>query len=356
MNQQILPAGAAVPAPAKAAAGAAPPALVTISGPIAVAPTASVRDVIAAALRVTAGHLRGNAQAAALGTAPEGVHQMRIATRRLRSAITAFRHRMPVPLAERLGAELRWLMGALGPARDWDVFIAGTLGPLQRMMPRDEGLERLAVAADSARADAYADVRAALSGARFDALLAELERLAAMPELRPVAAALQQPETAAAGALVPAQQLVPAPPPGMDDPVRGVADDVLARRWRRLRKAARALPGGAIDDLHRVRIAAKKMRYMAEFFAPLYAGRRAERYLKRLRAVQDSFGALNDSAVAETLLHALQARAAGSGDRDVAFVRAEGLVGGWHAARIERERARTRKAWRRLRRAERFWR
>src|SRR3546814_12195228 len=72
----------------------------------------------------------------------EGVHQMRVALRRLRSALSLFAPALPAALTDPLIAELRWLNGPLGRKRDIDVFLAETLVPLSAKLPDPKGLRR----------------------------------------------------------------------------------------------------------------------------------------------------------------------------------------------------------------------
>src|SRR5215203_6355489 len=88
-------------------------------------------------------------------------------------------------------------------------------------------------------------------------------------------------------------------------PVERFAADELRRRAKRIRKRGRHLPELAPDERHRVRIAVKKLRYAAEFFAPLYEGKgrakRTRRFRDALGELQDRLGDLNDIAVAATM-------------------------------------------------------
>ena len=121
---------------------------------------------------------------------------------------------------------------------------------------------------------------------------------------------------------------------------------LLARRHRKLEESASTLESGSPEERHAVRIAAKRLRYIAEFFAPLFPRKRAKAYLKALTAVQDVLGRLNDAATALRV-----ANESGGTHPDAAT----GAVRGWvaaQAAALEPEIARAR---RRFARANRFW-
>jgi CHAD domain-containing protein len=80
------------------------------------------------------------------------------------------------------------------------------------------------------------------------------------------------------------------------------ADAVLSRLHRKLLSAARKMRRGSDADRHRVRIAAKRLRYAAEFFQSMYRRKRCERYIERLAALQECLGWCNDAVVADGLL------------------------------------------------------
>src|SRR5258708_29075569 len=95
---------------------------------------------------------------------------------------------------------------------------------------------------------------------------------------------------------------------GTGEPVpsaRELAAATLAKRDRQLRKRSKRLRHLAPADRHRARLAAKKLRYAAEFFAALYRGGRATRYIEALARLQGALGKLNDLATAERLLDEL---------------------------------------------------
>ena len=89
------------------------------------------------------------------------------------------------------------------------------------------------------------------------------------------------------------------------------------------------------------------MRYATEFFAPLFAGKAARKYIARLADLQEVLGAVNDTATAATLTGQL----AGGADR--AF--AAGVIQGFGAARGRRALAKVQDAWERFTRASPFW-
>src|SRR5580704_5315212 len=100
----------------------------------------------------------------------EGVHQMRVGLRRLRAAIAVFADLLDDETA-RIKAELKWLTGELGPARDLDVYITGDVKPLRRTLPPRRAIEALRGDIDASRTQAFARARRAVESARYGALV-----------------------------------------------------------------------------------------------------------------------------------------------------------------------------------------
>ena len=130
-------------------------------------------------------------------------------------------------------------------------------------------------------------------------------------------------------------------------PLDAFADRVLNRRLKRLTKADDDLTALEPGALHAIRLHAKRMRYAAEIFAPLHAGKATNRFIRRLTTLQDRLGELNDAAVACGLLTEL----AGTGGQAFAV----GLVLGFVGAHGGKAREQADRAWHRFHRVEPFW-
>ena len=124
--------------------------------PPALEADATVDRAIQAILRSCLQHWCANEAAALDGSDPEGVHQMRVALRRLRSAFSVFGRLIDPAQRAWLSDEAKTIVNGLGPARDWDVFLAELLAPVRAARQDDAGLSRLAAAAEAARAKSYA--------------------------------------------------------------------------------------------------------------------------------------------------------------------------------------------------------
>lgn len=288
----------------------------------------TVEDGACRAIGQLALALLAAAPIAAEGSNPEGVHQARVAIRRLRTALTLFRPAIGCAAVTELKDRLGALARALGPARDWDVFIAGALGEIVAAFPGEAAIARLARAAEAARAAAYAEVRATLAAPSFRLLTLDLAATLASPPWRAG-------EDAEAALL-------------RDTPLEDFAAAALGRRSKRLMRAGEGFAQLDIPALHALRIQAKRMRYAGELFGGLYGAKRQRRFQKAVGAVQDALGHLNDTAVAAGLMHMLAKREPGR-------AWAAGVVQGWVAARAAHAREDAAEAWARLLDRPPFW-
>jgi inorganic triphosphatase YgiF len=273
------------------------------------------------------------------GRDPEYLHQLRVGLRRLRSCLGLVALASSKAAVAPLADELRWLGGALGPARDWDVFMTETFPPLARQFRQAPGVGSFRARGARARRAHAAMAREAVTSRRYTDLLLALGEAFARDDV-PAFAGSDAPAATQEGS---------EPPPRFDSPVGTFAAFVMERRHRRLRKRGRQVPEAPPEERHRVRIAAKKLRYAAEFFASLYPAKRVARYVGALEGLQDILGALNDAAVVDRLL----AEVAASGRPIAAGV--DGLVRGWIAAVAQHELARYRRAWEAFEGAKPFW-
>jgi inorganic triphosphatase YgiF len=267
-------------------------------------------------------HLHANRRGmlAATRPDPEFVHQMRVALRRLRTALTVFGKPDPELQALTLKPRMQELARLLGDARDWDVFIETTLAAAQRALP-DEPWSALTVPAGSRQREACAHVEESLRSPAYFELALDLGHLAATADAR-----------------TPLQQ-----------PLPDYARRVLRRRHKQLRAQGEGIDGHSPEARHAVRIAAKKMRYASEFFESLFPGKSQASFLRRFVKLQDELGALNDRASARRLLDNSGAPSSQE------MLRLQGVLTGWWAASDEASLARLAKRWRAVEGAGRFW-
>ncbi|WP_030675012.1 CYTH and CHAD domain-containing protein [Streptomyces rimosus] len=245
---------------------------------------------------------------------PDSVHQMRVATRRLRSAFRSYGAVLDRSVTDPIGDELKWLAGELGVDRDREVLadrLRAGLAGLSRELRLGPVAARLRLWSQRRRLGSRQTLLAVLDGARHLALLERLHALLADPPLRPAAAR------------------PPALPMGK----------AVLKDYRRLAgrvAAALSAPAGPDRDeaLHSARKAAKRVRYAAEAAGP-ELGRPAEKFAKRMKRVQQLLGDHQDSVLAREALRDLAVQAHGAGEGGFSF----GLLyGREEAAAVARER------------------
>ncbi|MBO1074258.1 CYTH and CHAD domain-containing protein [Roseomonas marmotae] len=255
----------------------------------------------------------------------EGVHQSRVATRRLRSCLKQFRPALDGTALRALDAMLRDLAQAMGEARDLDVFLMNLGAELEAAIgPDDRRLGALLRKARARRQAAYAALREMLTGPGFRQLIWAAARLSVLREWGSDA------------------------PPDHDTKLRPFAAATLSRRWRRLRRRGEKIESLDAEGLHELRLEAKRLRYAAELFAPLWPGKTSRRFIKRLSAVQEALGLANDTHVARALV-------AGLAGRHGAGSWAIGLAEGFALAKGAGARSKALAAWGRMQGISRFW-
>ncbi|SKA32043.1 CHAD domain-containing protein [Enhydrobacter aerosaccus] len=250
-----------------------------------------------------------------------GIHQTRVALRRLRAALTLFRDAVPGPVQQRLvrsmAAEARWLAGECGPSRDLYVFMTESLQEPPLLVKR--------IANRLARS--HLDrAREALAGARFAAFE---EQLAAFIE-------------------------APSSTTGRLDEF---AREMLEKRHGKVERRGRKLASLDTEQLHRLRIAIKKLRYASGFLraafpTPDFDSRAMNAYIDATARLQNALGALNDREVAAHMLADIAAAARPTEPVEPELRRLRKQV----AAGSKRRRRRIEEAWKAFRKIEPFWR
>jgi triphosphatase len=229
-----------------------------------------------------------NARGVAYGRDPEYLHQMRVGLRRLRSALLAFRDLVPKKAAKPLAERLRGLMPDLGAARDWDVF-SETLVHFGTHEPeRAPLIAPLLARARAKRSAARRRARLAAASPRLQAFL-----------LRALRWVNDEPWKASAEKT--------------EGSLGAFAVTALGRLHARALREAQDIDWADAERRHRLRIRMKRLRYGCDFFAASFPGAAARPYIKRLAALQDILGELNDIAVARRLLADIAPRGSARG-------------------------------------------
>ena len=284
-------------------------------------------------------HLTSNDDCARENAHIEGVHQCRIALRRMLSALRLFADITPEATRAALEDEIGWMMSVFGPARDLDVLYADLLKPATDAVDEPEDLEPLLMALARQRQEAYRQVASMLHSARYSRFLLDAFALA-VDDLR--AKDVDQSH--------------------LNAPARDVARAALEGAYAGLLRKGRNFKKKSAKQRHKMRIQIKKLRYASEAMSPLFDEQRTKQFYKGLAGLQDGLGAMNDVVVAERLLAALVDReVAAGGDAEAAERRtqlsyATGCVLGWHRCRAAKFNEKLHKQWRRFQRTEPFWR
>lgn len=290
--------------------------------PLALSADMNTGQALGAIARDCVGHLGANQAAIDGPYAAEAVHQMRVALRRLRSALKIFKKLLDETELEGLRGEIRWLLAQLGPARDAEVFLSEIVAPVHADHPDAPALTELWHEFQRRRDADLVVARAATASPRFTLMLLELGRWSLAP------AAEDGPQA----------QL----------PLPVFAGKVLRRQWRRLLLAGgRDLNHLSAHELHQLRILGKQLRYGGEFFAGLYPKAKVKPLLSTLASLQQNLGELNDLAVAAPRL----ARSGAS----ASWGWAAGLICGWHETRRPHLMKAARADWKILRKANPPW-
>jgi CHAD domain-containing protein len=262
---------------------------------------------------------------------PDSVHRMRVATRRLRSALATFRPLLDRDVTDPLREELKWLAGALGEVRDTEV-MHERLTALVAAEPAeavrggaDSRVEReLVHRYEAARVEAMRAMRSP----RYHDLLRRLDALVAAPPWSEIAS-----ERAAAA--LPAR---------------------VRRDWKRLERrmgsaAAATEPTERAARLHEVRKAAKRLRYAAETAVPVH-GKHARRLVKRAKRLQTVLGDHHDAVVTQAWLRDLADAATAEGEDAFTF----GVLHAREEVLVDTAEARLAKAWKKAaRKKNRRW-
>ncbi len=284
---------------------------------------ATALDVFRSAAAGSTIRLVSHAPVVRIGEDPEGVHQTRVAVRRLRSDLRTFRPLVDRDWAEALRVELEWLGRLLAPVREAEVLGARLHVRVERMVGLELASAKVLLdGLETDRLDARRRLLEGLDSRRYEELVVRLVHAALEPLARS----------------------------GADRPAVNLGS-LMDRPWAKLSKRAAALGSGSSDAaLHATRIDAKRVRYGAEALAPAF-GKRASRFASAAEALQEVLGEHQDAVVAMAWL---ADRGIEADDQAVAFI--AGRLAELEAASRKRARERWPKSWKRLERSKRFWR
>jgi len=268
--------------------------------------------------------ITANAATLRLGRSVEGLHQLRVAFRRLEVALGGFGREFGQEWLEELRSRAKILAGRLAPARELDVFVEKLLADPPKSGV-SEGQPQLRARAEAARDQAWAAAMACISGSDFELFADDVAALASS----------QLPLT-------------------RDRRLSRTAESMLDRQRKRMKKRGRVASSQEEGDLHRLRIALKKLRYTAECFAPLYPKPAVKAYLRELRGLQNNLGDLNDVANVRSVVAGLL-REKGRKEDDAPLRYAAGAMVGWYGAQVPGAVKQALKRYAKFKRIRPFW-
>lgn len=314
---QLQAAGAGDPNPTPTVAralGSRAPASPELALTVKLGKRATAADAVRAAMSAAARRVIAHHAGVLIDDDPEDVHQARVGTRRLRSSLRTFRPLLEPGWTAPLQDELRWLAGLLGDVRDADVLLERLRRQAADLTEHDaHEVARLLADLTGQRETALGRLLHAMRGTRYLELLDRLVAAANAPAMLPAA----------------------------ERPATDVLPELVRQPWRRLRNAVSALtPDASDEELHRVRILAKRCRYAAEAATPAI-GKQGRVFAKAVAGLQTVLGDHQDAVVTEDWLRTHSSEA----DTAQALVINELIAA--QRADVTASRAVWRKAWKR---------
>jgi triphosphatase len=243
-----------------------------------------------------------------------GPHALRVGLRKLRVGLLILRDKDEDAGAVALRTSLVALARQVGRLRDFDVLIAEIAGP---------PVAAYAIAGGATLIGALSDERSAVR--------ATVRKRLAGPKARALRATVANLPTTRAAQIAAARD---------SEKIGKLGRRDLKRRWRKLSALAAGIETATAEELHDIRKALKNLRYAFAHFAPFFEPKPAASFDAQLRALQSTFGYLNDVASAQALLARL-----GTGAQPIEMACAIGYVLGWHSERASHTHTLLLKQW-----------
>ena len=295
------------------------------AGPVTLSSDATSEEAFTAIISACLCHAEAN-QPAVLDGQIEGVHQMRVAFRRLRSGLKLFRPLIPREASAGSVEGIRWLNGFLGPARDWDVFLNEGMSPVFAHFPRKRGLLLFRIKAEVIRQNHRHSLCDTVHDPRYRQLI---QGLSGWLEQR-----------AWQGILSDEQR------ERLTQPVLDFATLLLRYNHRRVTQYADQFTKLSAEERHVLRIRVKELRYALDFFAALYPAFTVKAYLSALARLQDCLGIMNDITVTRRLLDEARLTVVST---------ARQVIEGWYGCRLDIHERQFAEVWQRFMECERPW-
>ena len=293
---------------------------------LALDPDITMADGFATVTGECLDHLLGNIAGLKAGKS-EALHQMRVAIRRLRSALVLFAPHLESSAKDRFNVTLRGFGHALGPGRDWDVFLAETLPDATEKSAERAWLEQLAAPAQEAQGTAHAGARQLLSAPEFTGFFLGF-----------------------AGWAEGRLWVAPGEEELLDQKLVEHAPAMLDALAHKVHKRGRHITKCTLEELHALRKSIKKLRYATEFLEGLYAHKPVKEYRHACTRALEMLGLINDTVTTDMIAGSL------AEGRRTHLAPAISLLSRHSAERRREARDRLAEGWEALRDAEPFWR
>lgn len=214
----------------------------------------------------------------------ENLHQMRVGLRRFNSLLKFYHEILPLP--ETLKLELAWLNQQLSATRDWDVFVHATLPALSNQLSYLATFAEVCLTANDIAEEKHQQLTVMVNSKRYAKLIVSLEKFLLMRGWRALMSSQAQ------------TQLL--------KKLNKTASTSLTQQRKILMNLGKRINVAKRKKVHLIRIAAKQLRYTAEFLQSLYSAKKARVYIKNLAKLQDVLGMFNDAVVANRLLKEIE--------------------------------------------------
>ncbi len=229
--------------------------------------------------------IRSNEQGVIDDIDSEFLHDLRVAVRRTRSALTLMNNVLDPEIEKKFKKEFKYIGGITGPVRDLDVYLLSrdsytALLPGRLRRGLDYFFDNLAERRRRQQRKLVHD----LQGPHYQQILTDWEK---------VLNDENGPAAGKNGAI----------------PIGELAGKIIHKRLRKVLRDGKKIHGATPDaELHRLRIECKKLRYSLEFFVSLYDQQQMKRCIKQLKMLQDNLGDFNDLSVQQKMLADLLSR------------------------------------------------
>lgn len=287
----------------------------------------TLQDAVTFIYRSIANQIQKNWDFILLKDDPEGVHQLRVGLRRLRSAIKLFRPIIDTPSLREFDTQARDIGRGLAELRDIDVFLSDILEPAYDARQDDLSFIALRKFLENLRISSLNKVREFLKDSKWSNFKLEL---ALLPEILRTS---QKKENLNA----------------FNKPMKRFANNLLRKYWKSLTRYKHNLDDMTIEEFHELRKNLKTLRYSVEIFSSLYPQKNLQSFMKSLRILQNKFGFINDVTLIEKIM------TMESKNSDALVQRAGGFLEGYYAQKNEKMRKSIKSEWNKFEKKPKFW-